>query len=249
MRILAVDTTTLHGSLAALEANNPMGGSSGLKVLGLVGTRSDEAYSSRLFRQLEFLLAELKLTTADFDLFGVAAGPGTFTGLRVGLTAVKGWAEVHQRPVAAVSALEAIAWQCPRGEGPEKVNGRGRIVAVEDARRGQIYGGIYEHIDHGLGRVGDDVVMSPGEFWKHLDQTVGAGEFAFATTSPGLLRSVLAGSRFGERAIVPVSHVLAPAVGELAWGKMRRGETCDALTLDAHYVRRSDAEMTLEGRK
>ena len=106
MRILALDTTTPAGSLAVLEANDTPNTSNGLKVLGLVGTRSDEAYSSRLFRQLEFLLAELKLTTADIDLFGVAAGPGTFTGLRVGLTAVKGWAEVHRRPVAADAAAE-----------------------------------------------------------------------------------------------------------------------------------------------
>lgn len=242
MRILALDTTTPAGSIAVVEASNTPAAGDSLQVLGLVGTTSDEPYSSRLFRQLEFLLAELRLTTADLDLFGVAAGPGTFTGLRVGLTAVKGWAEVYGRPAAAVSALEAMAWQWAK-----TVVKPGRIVAVKDARRGQIYGGIYEWVERGLRRVGDDVVMAPDEFGQHLQQTLGAGEFAFATTAPEWWRSMLASSRFSQQRIVPVSAVLAPAVAELAWGKAQRGETCDALALDAHYVRRSDAEMQWKG--
>jgi tRNA threonylcarbamoyladenosine biosynthesis protein TsaB len=64
-----------------------------------------------MFRQLEFLLKELSLGLEQFDLFAVAAGPGSFTGLRVGLAAVKGWAEVYRKPISAVSALEAIAAQ------------------------------------------------------------------------------------------------------------------------------------------
>ena len=243
MRILALDTTTPAGSIAVLEA--AFGDASGAKLLGLVGTRSTEAYSSRLFRQLEFLLAELRLTTADFDLFGVAAGPGTFTGLRVGLTAVKGWAEVHKRPIAAVSALEALAWQGAKATG----NGApaSRIVAVEDARRGQLYGGTYEQVEGRLRRMADDVVMSAEELWPHLQQTLGATEFVFATTTPEFLHSAVAPSVFRGRAIVPVSNVLAPTIGELAWHKAQHGETCDALTLDAHYVRRSDAELLWKG--
>ncbi len=97
---LAVDTSSRVGSLAVLRDTG---------IVGVVSTFSDEAYSSRMFRQLEFLLAELRVGLAEFDLFAVVSGPGSFTGLRVGLTAVKGWAEVYQRPIAAVSGLEAIA--------------------------------------------------------------------------------------------------------------------------------------------
>ncbi len=236
MRILAVDTTSRAGSVAVLEA---LGRSAACRLLGVVATQSDEAYSTRLFRQLEFLLGELNLTTADFDLFAVAAGPGSFTGLRVGLTAVKGWAEIHQKPIAAVSALEAIACQVQPPHEP--------VVAVEDARRGQIYGGIYAREGEGLRRVTEDVVMSPTEFWPLLASTVGEQSFVFATTTSGFLQATLDGSPFAGRDVVPVSSTLAAAVGQLGWHKARRAETCDALTLDAHYVRRSDAEMLFKG--
>src|SRR5580692_9009830 len=81
--ILALDTSSPAGSLAVLRDE---------KVIGAVSTWTAEIYSSRMFRHLEFLLKDLHLDLGDFDLFAVAAGPGSFTGLRVGLAAVKGWA-------------------------------------------------------------------------------------------------------------------------------------------------------------
>src|SRR5271166_5021543 len=89
--VLALDTSSPSGSIAVLRDE---------KVIGVVSTTGDETYSSRMFRQLEFLLAELKLSHGDFDLFAVNSGPGSFTGLRVGLTAAKGWAEVYAKPAA-----------------------------------------------------------------------------------------------------------------------------------------------------
>jgi tRNA threonylcarbamoyladenosine biosynthesis protein TsaB len=99
---LALDTSSPAGSLAVLRDE---------RVIGTVSTWTDEIYSSRMFRHLDFLLGELSLGLQAFDLFAVAAGPGSFTGLRVGLAAAKGWSEVFRKPIAAVSALEAIAAQ------------------------------------------------------------------------------------------------------------------------------------------
>ena len=104
MLILAVDTSTPAGSVAVLHDE---------RLLGVISTWVGETYSSRIFRHLEFLLRELSLKTEQFDLFAVAAGPGSFSGLRVGFAATKAWAEVHQKPIAAVSALEAVAAQVP----------------------------------------------------------------------------------------------------------------------------------------
>src|SRR3989442_7805239 len=100
MLILALDTSTQAGSLAILQDT---------RVVGEVATCVAETYSSRLFRHLEFLLRELALDLRQVDLFSVSAGPGSFTGLRVGLTAVKGWAEIYNKPIAGVSAPEAVA--------------------------------------------------------------------------------------------------------------------------------------------
>ena len=124
--VLALDTSSPSGSLAVLRDE---------KVVGVVSTTTGEVYSSRMFRELDFLLGELSLRMEEFELFAVAAGPGSFTGLRVGLAAVKGWAEVYRKPIAAVSALAAVAVQAH--------SNAGLIVPVLDARRGQLYFGLY----------------------------------------------------------------------------------------------------------
>ena len=117
-------------------------------LLGVVSTRAEENYSSRIFRHLEFLLGDLSMKLEEFDLFAVSAGPGSFTGLRVGLTAAKGWAGVYRKPVAGVSALEAVAHQS-RASAPV-------LVPVLNARRGQIYFGAYRGREQGLALDGEE---------------------------------------------------------------------------------------------
>lgn len=232
MRILAVDTSTPSGSVAVLE---------GERVLGLVATEAEETYSSRMFRQLNFLLNELGLQAGQFDLYAVVAGPGSFTGLRVGLTAVKGWAEVYGKPVAAVSGLEAVAEQA-RGEWEW-------IAPVMDARRGQIYGGLYRR-DIASGALvceGDEVVMTAPEFLTELSGRTGGALPRFATPSPDALASALEASAFRGARVERVSPILATVVGRLGWQRAQRGQTADALTLDANYIRRSDAELLWKG--
>src|SRR6201998_2058933 len=142
--VLALDTSSPSGSLAVLR---------GAKVVGVVSTATGEVYSSRMFRELEFLLGELSLHMEEFELFAVAAGPGSFTGLRVGLAAVKGWAEVDQKPIAAVSALEAVAVQAR--------SNAALIIPVLDARRGQLYFGLYRRAEGG--EAGDGRLVLDGE--------------------------------------------------------------------------------------
>ncbi len=230
MLILALDTSTQAGSLAVLRDT---------RIVGEVSTWVEETYSSRMFRHLEFLLRELSLDLQQVELFAVAAGPGSFTGLRVGLTAVKGWAEVYGRPIAAVSGLEAVAAQ---------VHATGPLLApVLDARRGQIYGGLYERRGRELLRRGDEVVMTPGEFLESLRQQAGDARLTFVSPTPGVIAEPVAKSVFRDNVIESVSTVLAPIIGQLGLARAQRGELVDALTLDANYVRRSDAELLWKG--
>lgn len=226
MLILAVDTSTQAGSLAVLRD---------IRIVGTVSTWTDETYSSRMFRHLEFLLRELHLEMKQFDLYAVAAGPGSFTGLRVGLTAVKGWAEVHRKPIAAVSGLEAVAAQART---PTRW-----LVPVIDARRGQIFGGIYERQASGLARVGDEMVATPAEFLDHVRARIPDEPLTFVTPTPDVIAGHIAESRFTGKPVEMVSTVLAPVIGQLGFARAQRGELVDALQLDAHYIRRSDAEL------
>jgi tRNA threonylcarbamoyladenosine biosynthesis protein TsaB len=198
-----------------------------------------------MFRELEFLLGELSLRMEEFELFAVAAGPGSFTGLRVGLAAVKGWAEVYRKPIAAVSALEAVAVQAH--------SNAALIVPVLDARRGQLYFGLYRRAESGeagraAGRLaldGEEYVMTPAEFFEALRKRAAGAEFAIVTPEPELFSGAASQKEIADlRArIDPASSVLAPFIGQLGFWRAQRGELADPLTLDANYVRRTDAEL------
>jgi tRNA threonylcarbamoyladenosine biosynthesis protein TsaB len=235
--ILALDTSSPSGSLAVLRDE---------KVIGVVSTATGEVYSSRMFRELEFLLGELSLRMDEFDLLSVAVGPGSFTGLRVGLTAVKGWAEVYGRPIAAVSALEAVAVQAH--------SNAALIVPVLDARRGQLYFGLYRRTGSGrecrLALDGEEYVMTPGEFFEALRNRVAGAEFAIVTPqlelfSDSRLHDVVSQNEVENlnAHVEPASSVLAPFIGQIGFSLAQRGELADPLTLDANYVRRTDAEL------
>jgi len=107
---------------------------------------------------------KLSVKLDEVDLFAVCTGPGSFTGLRVGLAAVKGWAEVYQKPIAAISALEAVATQSQ--------SGAAIVFPVLDARRSQIYAGKYsrnvEKAPDSWTSLWDERVMTPEEFFLEL---------------------------------------------------------------------------------
>jgi tRNA threonylcarbamoyladenosine biosynthesis protein TsaB len=227
--ILALDTSSPAGSIAVLQNE---------KVIGVVSTWAQEIFSSRMFRQLEFLLAELSLTLDKMDLFAVAAGPGSFTGLRVGLTAAKGWAEVYAKPIAAVSALEAVAAQSH--------SQAALLVPVTDARRGQVYFGFYRRVDDsrqsGLALEGDECSATPEEFLQALQARAGKSEVTIVTPAPEVISGHVSGIENSRPPVETVSSVLAPLIGQLGFRRAQQGKVCDALSLDANYVRRSDAE-------
>lgn len=226
MKILAIDTSTQAGGVAALEDR---------EVLSAVFERSERPYSARLFENIDFLLAELKLKIPDFDLFAVSAGPGSFTGLRIGLTAVKAWAELYNKPIAAVSSLNAVAAQC--------VVDFPFVAAVIDARRGQVFGGVYRRGAEGLTLASEEVVTRAEDFIAEAVKLADGKAVAFASTAPELLTATLESVPLREFTVVRASEDLAPWIGRIGRALADRGDVVDALSLDANYVRRSDAEM------
>ena len=226
MLILALDTSSPSGSVAVLRDQT---------TIGVISTRGEENYSSRMFRHLEFLLNDLVLKLDQFDLFAVSAGPGSFTGLRVGLTAAKGWAEVYNKPVAGISALEAVAVQA-RVATPA-------VVPVLDARRGQVYFGWYRRTDVALALDGQEFVVTPQEFIAALRAQARDYTLTIVTPDTQVIPALAPHFEPGLAAVETVSSVLAPFIGRIGYERALRGEVSDALSLDANYVRRTDAEM------
>lgn len=226
MLSLAMDTSTSSGSLAVLRDEC---------VLGVLGVSVDRTYCSRLFRHLRILLGELDISLDRFELFSVAAGPGSFTGLRIGLAAAKGWAEAYSKPAVGVSVLEAIAAQATT---PARL-----LVSTIDARRGQVFGAMYERAEGQFRRRGEEMALSPGEFLAGMADLAGGEPVALVTPTPEAIGDSLDRSPLRGMLVERVSPFRAVPIGRLGYRRAVRGEASDGLRLDANYVRRSDAEM------
>jgi tRNA threonylcarbamoyladenosine biosynthesis protein TsaB len=241
MLILAIDTSTRTGSVAILRDN---------QVLDQVSAYEETPYSTRLFRDLELLQSRAHFRIDQIDVFAVASGPGSFTGLRVGLTAVKAWSEVYGKPIAAISGLEAIAIQSRAFDGertPEADSGetKGIISPFLDARRGQLFGSCYRRLSGRPGRlelVGQESIVSAEEFLKLVMENSRSSHPLLVSPTPDSLSSDLLNQILPGARIEVVSGILAPVIGQLGFERAARGDLVDAMRLDANYVRRSDAE-------
>jgi tRNA threonylcarbamoyladenosine biosynthesis protein TsaB len=234
MLILAIDTSTRTGSVALLCDDS---------VLDEVSGREETPYSTRLFRDLELLQNRADFRMNEIDLFAVASGPGSFTGLRVGLTAVKAWAEVYGKPIAAVSGLEAIVAQSKALQGDSAEDGL-IISPFLDARRGQLFGSCYRWREKSrrLALIGEESILSAEEFVVSAAVNSVPSQAVLVSPTPEVIPEGLLHHHLPGNQIEVVSGVLAPIIGRLGFERANRGELVDALHLDANYVRRSDAE-------
>lgn len=237
MILLAVDTTAGAGSLALARQNGR------LDTVVL----PPEWKSTTLHAELSRLLARNSIRTANLDAYAVASGPGAFTGLRVGLTAVKALAEVHAKPVVAISTLEVLAEAGRRAAlGPEG----GPWAALLDARRGQVFGAVYRAAAAGLAAVIPDSVGSLGTFLERLRAVIPMQEIPkvrFCAAEMELFAAPLRAAGWGEESLVAVSPALAPTLASMAFERLQRGQSQSAIAAEANYVRASDAELFFKG--
>ncbi len=215
--VLAADATHEFGSLALAR---------GHETLEELPLHSPSGFAHVLFGELDALLRRHGLKAADIDCFAAASGPGSFTGVRVGLAFVKGLAEALDKPAVAVSNLRALA---SFGSAPLR-------AAVLDARRGEIYGAVYDS----AGRpIAPETVMKLPAWIECLPD----GDIEFVSTDFAPFRAALAGTRFERAGIVTAPRALAGSVARIALAAFLRGEATDPAALDANYVRRADAEL------
>jgi tRNA threonylcarbamoyladenosine biosynthesis protein TsaB len=210
-------------------------------VLSSAAHDSLEEYSSWLLPAVKGVLRDSSVSMTEVGLYAVAAGPGSFTGVRIGLTTVKAWAEVYAKPVAGVSRLEAIAL--------EASGGAKYAAAWADARRGQVYGALYRIEEQSLSLVGEEMVIPPGRFIETVADLSAGDRVSWATTDPAILLETEEWRRrraFNE-SLAMVSPHRAVAIARIGIRQAKKGQVVDALALDANYIRRSDAEMLWKG--
>ena len=217
MKILAIDTTREFGSLALAESG---------RLIEEVLLHSPDGFSPILFDRVRRLLDAHDCAVDRIDCFAAASGPGSFTGVRVGLAAIKGLAEALNKPAVAVSNLKALA---TFGTAPVR-------AVVLDARRGEIYGAVY---GSDL-KVLDPEMVSKFPAWlERLPE--GVLEFIALDFTP--YRGTLAGTRFAQAPVIEAPRAQAAAIAKIAWQRLTANQAQDPAALDANYVRRSDAEL------
>lgn len=226
MLILAIDTSGQSGGITLAEADE-----SSFRLIES-SPIAGGTFSAQLIPTLSALLKQHGYRAADIGGLAAASGPGSFTGLRVGLSAIKGLAETLHKPIAVVSVLEALAALADR---------EGTIAAALDASRKEVFLGIYEKSERAL--------------LMKREELLGQQEFlaALATEAPALV--VTSDAAIAELAAVsrcPVSVVARPgseAIARIGSGKLLVGETVSVEALDANYLRRSDAEIFFKGER
>jgi tRNA threonylcarbamoyladenosine biosynthesis protein TsaB len=204
----------------------------------------DEDYSSWLLPAVNRALSSSSLSLSQLDGYTVCAGPGSFTGLRIGLTTVKAWAEIYDKPIAAASRLEALTTN-------ERPIREPFVAAFIDARRNQAFTALYRLSGDGLVLAGDETVMSLQDFVTRV-RTESEGRSVRWITPDAELLDALSDRPPIEKSGHVLEHVRPPfadRLGQLAYRKFLKGDTTDALSLDANYVRRSDAELLWKANK
>jgi tRNA threonylcarbamoyladenosine biosynthesis protein TsaB len=215
--ILAIDTTRESGSLALVR---------GEELVEEVSLDAPGGFAHVIYGHLAQLLGRHGVKPAMVDCFAAASGPGSFTGVRVGLACVKGLAEALGKPAVAVSNLEALA-----------TFGSAALRAVVlDARRGEIYGAVYDH----AGRLAAPEVVAKFPAWL---TTLPEGDIEFVSPDFTPYRAALDGTRFERAHIATAPPALAGAIARIALARFLGGQATDPAALDANYVRRSDAEL------
>ena len=223
MRILAVDTTTTSGSVAILED---------AQLKGEVACESPAAHSAGLLRAVDHLLRATDLAIEDIGGFAVAAGPGSFTGIRIGLSTVKSLAFASGRPVAAVTTLRALALKL--------VHPQVRLICpILDAKKGEIYSALFESSREGLMEMIPQGAYAPDDLFARLPSHrvihfIGNG---LSIHRDRLAPYIKDRGRFPSR-----TAFIAHEVGILGLEELKRGRGVPAGRLEPIYFRSSQAE-------
>jgi len=232
--ILAVDTSSLVQSIALMRDE---------RLLAERVIRSHAGHASALLGAIDGVLADGGVALSEVDLLAVGAGPGSFTGLRIGLASLKAVAFVRRLPLVSVSSLEALAW----GVGAAV----GRVVPLFDARKGQLYASVFQAGGGELVRLTEDLALDPEELGELLARPLAGADGGVVTLcgeAAARFEAVLGvGVRAGGGRVHvvdgPLGIVRASQVALLAARRATADAIPDLATLEPNYQRASEAEL------
>ncbi len=229
MKVLGIETATRTGSVAVVTEHG---------VVAEYTLNIEVTHSERLMETVDRVLTGAGIALADLDGLCVSAGPGSFTGLRIGIATVKGIAMATGKPAAAVPTLMALAWNIPHAGYP--------VCPLLDARKNEVYAALYREEKGSFVPVMESQTLSFDALAaKITERTVFTGEGSY------LFRAELQ-RRFGELALFAPLSALVPSaasVAELGMFALRSGKQVAPDDLVPIYIRRPEAEVAWERRQ
>src|SRR3989304_7093154 len=240
MIIFGIDTSTNHGSVAIAEDGSLLSES----FLPL-----NSSYSKTLINSLDDLLKKVKIGISDIDGFAVSIGPGSFTGLRIGLSTCKGFNLATGKPIVPVGTLEAIVESFLSAPGSLKStidNLQSSILflcPILDAKKGEVYASLYKYENGVIKKVEDDMAISPEKLCQKFNEPViffGEGIKQYGDFIKNKLNGL---AYFYDDA---QKNSVAASIALLGGKKIERGDIEDSTALKPRYIRRSEAEIKLD---
>jgi tRNA threonylcarbamoyladenosine biosynthesis protein TsaB len=220
MLLLAIDTSGKLGSIALARAGERS--ATDIELIEAVPLAGG-TFSAQLVPQIAELLSSHGFTKLDIGALASATGPGSFTGLRIGLAAVKALAEILQKPIAAVSLLEVCVL---------KSGTQGKVMSAMDAGRNDVYVGEYE--------VSANPTQSPREYILARSEFLAQAKgWSVVTPDPALSQAALEAGL----SVLKLQPISAADVARVGWRRIQAGKTVIPEELEANYIRRTDAEM------
>jgi len=225
MKLLSIETSTMAGSVAINTDD---------KLIAEVMLDIDVVHSERLTSCIEWLLKTSNTSINDIDAFAISIGPGSFTGLRIGLSTAKGLSYATEKPLIAVPTLDAFARRVPFT--------LYNICPMLDARKDEVYTGLYRWCGDRLEKTIPEMAIRPAEFLGSI-----RGRTIFLGGGAEIYKDAILDVLKNEAIFAPpwLMSPSASTVAEIAMERFRNGETSDPVTLTPFYIRRSEAEIHL----
>lgn len=226
MNILGIETSTKTGSVAIVSEDG---------VVAQYSLNIEVTHSERLMSTVDRVLKDTGLAVPDLDGFSVAIGPGSFTGLRIGLSTVKGLALATGKPIAAVPTLQALAWNLPYSVYP--------VCPLLDARKNEVYAALYRFAGTALVQVLPETAISIFRLAEQISEKV-----VFTGEGSRIFRNGIQ-EVFGERAVFAPHSAVLPSgakVAEIGLDMIKSGRQVEPDRLTPLYIRRPEAEVIWE---
>ena len=225
MKILAIDTSTTHSSCSVTEDNN---------IVGDFSINQSMSHNEILLVMVDEVLKKLNIDIEDIDLFVAVTGPGSFTGIRIGVTVVKALAMALNKPIVAVNTLEALSF----GIFSDK-----KKIPLIDARGERVYYGVYEGISNT--NIVAPALLTIDEL---LEEFSNKGEFVFAGDCVNLYKDRILKNKNFEITPACLNSCISRNACVIGKHKFESGDISDCFNLSPEYVRLSQAQRDMENK-